>query len=345
MIQSMLDAVPLPAVFIGMDARIQGANARALAIKPNAGENRTFILVFRQPGFSAAIEKCLRSRETQHAIYVHTDGSQETRYEVTCSFVKIADGGGVMACFQDVTQLQQAGEIRREFVANVSHELKTPLTALLGFIETLRGPAKDDANARERFLSIMATEASRMNRLVGDLLSLSRVEEDARMRPTEPVDLVELIATVIRNLGEVAQDRGQSILFDAPQVPIVVPGDRDQLMQVFINLIENALKYGGADGGEGTVTISMHPLARDPSLRKDAVRIAIQDTGPGIDEVHLPRLTERFYRIDSHRSREMGGTGLGLAIVKHIVARHRGRMKIESVVGKGSVFSIFLPVE
>ncbi|SHG30888.1 sensor histidine kinase [Cognatishimia maritima] len=340
MINSLLDAIPLPAIFVGTDARLMGANAQAKALQPNAQEGRTLVLIFRQPGLNAAIESCLHRRTPQRAIYLHSEDGQETRYDVSCSFVEIGGTAGVLACFKDITEVEQAGEIRREFVANVSHELKTPLTALLGFIETLQGPAKNDAQARERFLGIMDAEANRMNRLVGDLLSLSRVEEDARMRPSESLDICEILSTVVRNLDEVAKSRGHEIVLHQPDSPVTLPADRDQLMQVFINLIENAVKYGGRDG---QVTISVEPVERDQTLRKPAVRISIADTGPGIDAVHIPRLTERFYRIDSHRSREMGGTGLGLAIVKHIVARHRGRMKIESSLGQGSTFTVILP--
>ena len=340
MINSLIDAIPLPAIFVGTDARLMGANAQAMALQPSAQEGRTLVLIFRQPGLNAAIESCLRRRTPQKAIYLHSEDGQETRYDVSCSYVEIAGSAGVLACFKDITEVEQAGEIRREFVANVSHELKTPLTALLGFIETLQGPAKNDAKAQERFLGIMAAEANRMNRLVGDLLSLSRVEEDARMRPSESLDICEILSAVVRNLDEVAKSRGHEIVLHQPSSPVILPADRDQLMQVFINLIENAVKYGGRDG---QVTISVDPVERDQTLRKPAVRISIADNGPGIDPVHIPRLTERFYRIDSHRSREMGGTGLGLAIVKHIVARHRGRMKIESALGHGSTFTVILP--
>jgi two-component system phosphate regulon sensor histidine kinase PhoR len=340
MISSFLNAIPLPSVLIGPDARILGANELAVAINPKADDKLPFILVFRQPGFSAAIESCLRTQKTQKAIYTHTEGPQETRYEVRCSFVRMQEMTGVLACFQDVTQLEQAGEIRREFVANVSHELKTPLTALLGFIETLRGPARNDPAARDRFLDIMAAEANRMNRLVWDLLSLSRVEEDARMRPTDPVSIIDVMSTVLRNLEQVAADQDNEIIFDQRGDNLAVPGDRDQLVQVFTNLVENAIKYGG-QGGRVTVTVA--EAERDSMLRKPGVRISVSDTGPGIDPVHIPRLTERFYRIDSHRSREMGGTGLGLAIVKHIVNRHRGRLKIESTLDQGSTFTVLLP--
>lgn len=312
----------------------------AVALHPSAGEPRTFVLVFRQPAFTAAVENCLRTGVQQKVPYIHNSEGQETRFDVTVSYVSGGDVTGAMACFQDVTQVEQAGEIRRDFVANVSHELKTPLTALLGFIETLRGPAKDDENARDRFLGIMASEASRMNRLVGDLLSLSRVEDEARMRPTEMVEVKEVVATVVRNLGEVAKERNVTLTVEAPDTATKVPADFDQLTQVFTNLVENGLKYGDRDG---QVTVRISEIDRDPSLRKESIAICVMDDGPGIDPVHIPRLTERFYRIDSHRSREMGGTGLGLAIVKHIVARHRGRMKIESDLGQGTEFKVILP--
>ncbi|GAA6207589.1 ATP-binding protein [Cognatishimia sp. WU-CL00825] len=345
MLASYLSAIPLPCVFIGQDKRVLGANNLALTLKPGLVEQRSYILMFRQPAFGAAVEQCLSTKETQRATYLHTEGQQETRYELTCSYITLPEATqpevkGILVCFQDITQVQQAGEIRRDFVANVSHELKTPLTALLGFIETLQGPAKNDAEARARFLGIMASEAKRMNRLVGDLLSLSRVEEDARMRPTDAVDIRDLLRSVIRNLSEVAKDRLHQIKFAAPDAPVKILGDQDQLTQVFTNLIENAQKYGGETA---QVTVTLEEFDWDATLRRAAVRVRVQDSGPGIEAIHIPRLTERFYRIDSHRSREVGGTGLGLAIVKHIVNRHRGRLKIASVLGQGSTFTALLP--
>lgn len=231
--------------------------------------------------------------------------------------------------------------MRRDFVTNVSHELRTPLTALLGFVETLRGAAKDDPVARDRFLLIMEREAGRMSRLVADLLSLSRVEEDERVRPMAPVDIPAMLEAVIATLEPVIARNGVTIALNLPQETVVVPGDPGQLRQVFINLIENAIKYGGRDK---TVTITLTAPAPEPSLRSDGVSVAMRDEGEGIAAHHIPRLTERFYRVDSHRSREVGGTGLGLAIVKHIVNRHRGRLRIESEPGRGSCFTVVLPV-
>lgn len=337
---SYLDAIPMPAILIGTDTRIIGANVRAVALKPQAADPRPFILVFRQPGLSSAIEACLASREKQNAIYYHDDEGLEVRYDVTCGFVETSDFQGALLCFQDVTQAKQVGRIRRDFVANVSHELRTPLTALMGFVETLRGPAKDDAEARDRFLDIMASEAGRMNRLVGDLLSLSRVQSEERMRPSTPVDIGGLLGSAMRNLRPLASDKGVTLEQHCPDATVMCPADADQMMQVFTNLIENAIKYG-SDGGR--VTVRLSEVARDASLRAPGVRIEVSDSGQGIAPEHIPRLTERFYRIDSHRSRAMGGTGLGLAIVKHIVNRHRGRLKIDSQPGKGSTFCVVLP--
>ncbi|WP_282157837.1 sensor histidine kinase [Shimia thalassica] len=338
--KSFVHGIPMPSVFVGSNKRIIAANEGALTLNPKADETSPFVLVFRQPGLTEALDSCLANGTEQRAIYHHHDGPLNVRYNVTFSRVTGEEVDGVLLCFTDVTHLQQADKMRRDFVANVSHELRTPLTAILGFIETIQGPARGDPEAQQRFLTTMSAEASRMNRLVGDLLSLSRVEEEARMRPTSAIDLDQLLRSVLRNLETVAEENGGQFLYDAPDVATSVTGDPDQLLQVFTNLIENALKYGG----QGTqVSIKVSFVARDHVLRKPALLIAISDNGPGIDAVHLPRLTERFYRIDSHRSREMGGTGLGLAIVKHILNRHRGRLQVESTLGQGSTFTVILP--
>ncbi|RMD88657.1 MAG: two-component sensor histidine kinase, partial [Alphaproteobacteria bacterium] len=248
-------------------------------------------------------------------------------------------GQGVLVAAEDVSHLSDVAQQRRDFVANVSHELRTPLTALLGFIETLQGPARDDPAARARFLATMAREAERMNRLVCDLLSLSRVEAEERIRPTDPVDLAAVLGEVRAALAPAAEEAGATLDLALPEGRVTVPGDADQLMQVFLNLVENAIRYGGR-----RVEVIMHPPAPEPMLRGEAVCVEVIDNGEGIAPEHVPRLTERFYRVDSHRSREMGGTGLGLAIVKHIVSRHRGRLRIASKPGEGSRFSVYLPV-
>jgi len=233
----------------------------------------------------------------------------------------------VLVSFEDLTEREQAAQMRRDFVANVSHELRTPLTAMLGFVETLRGAARDDPAARDRFLGIMGAEAGRMARLVEDLLSLSRVEQDERVRPTAPVELGRLVTQTVASLEPLAEASGLDFDVRLPAEEVVVPGDVSQLRQVVSNLLENALKYG--KGGE-RVEVTVGDPRPEPTLRGPGVRLVVRDFGEGIESHHIARLTERFYRVDKHRSREIGGTGLGLAIVKHIVNRHRGRLRIES---------------
>ncbi|KUJ86036.1 PAS domain-containing sensor histidine kinase [Ruegeria marisrubri] len=337
-ISDLIAAFPMPAVMIDRSERIVGANHEARSLLGDHIPGRHFAAVLRQPQVIDAIERCMGRREPVKTRHLSNDGAQDTTFEVECRYVGAL--GAVLVSFMDVTHLEQAGQMRRDFVANVSHELRTPLTALLGFIETLRGPAREDAAARDRFLQIMAEEADRMNRLVGDLLSLNRVENQERIRPREKVDLTGQLRSTLKSLQPLADDAGVELSLDIPGQPVTVTGDADQLRQVFTNLVENAIKYGGSGG---VVNVSLSLRERDPAVRGPAATVVVEDKGPGIDPVHLPRLTERFYRADSHRSRQLGGTGLGLAIVKHIVNRHRGRLRVESELGKGSQFSIILP--
>ncbi|MFC4214238.1 ATP-binding protein [Pseudophaeobacter arcticus] len=337
-----LEAIPMPCVLVDQTERFIGANKSGLALLGEQILGRHFATILRQPGVNAAIEKCLEDRGNRTARHLSNDGAQDTTYEVELRYIAgigAVEGGAVLITFLDVTEREQANQMRRDFVANVSHELRTPLTALMGFIETLRGAARDDAAARDRFLTIMEGEASRMNRLVGDLLSLNRVESKERIRPKEEMDLVAHLSSTLKTMQPLAEAGNVSLSFTPPADPVMIMGDPDQLLQVFINLVENAIKYGGDQ-----VNVTLELLERDPSLRAPAVRVQVIDNGAGIDPIHLPRLTERFYRADNHRSREMGGTGLGLAIVKHIVNRHRGRLRVESELGTGSCFSVTLPL-
>jgi two-component system, OmpR family, phosphate regulon sensor histidine kinase PhoR len=225
--------------------------------------------------------------------------------------------------------------MRADFVANASHELRTPLAALSGFIETLRGSAKNDPVAREKFLAIMQGQATRMARLIDDLLSLSRIELNAHLHPDKEVDLVAIVRQVADGLQMLAYDRGVEVKVRAPTQPLLVLGDRDELLRVFENLIENALKYASS-GKRVELTVTEEPDGE--------ARVAVRDYGPGIAPEHLPRLTERFYRVDVAESRAQGGTGLGLALVKHILNRHGGRLAIDSVMGQGATFTANLPV-
>lgn len=316
------------------------ANARAAKLLGEGLVGRHFITALRQPGILDAIETSLRTQTTRHTRYLSKDGTQDTVFSVTCAPMATTVGQGALVSFEDVTHMEQARQMRRDFVANVSHELRSPLTSLLGFIETLQGPALGDTAATERFLKIMAGEAGRMERLVQDLLSLSRVEEQLRVRPTDPVNLSDVVVSVTDALKNLAREHEVELRSDLPESPIIVPGDKDQLQQVLTNLVENAIKYGGQGK---TVVLSVAITHQEATVRGPAAVIAVIDEGPGIDPTHIPRLTERFYRVDSHRSREVGGTGLGLAIVKHIIGRHRGRLRIESELGQGSEFRVVLP--
>jgi two-component system phosphate regulon sensor histidine kinase PhoR len=336
----LVQAVPMPMVAIGPDERLVAMNTAAGGLIDPAALGRHHAMGMRQPGLMQAVERALARGERAVVQPVSFGGAHESLWRVTVTPIEQSDGRGAVCVFEDLTEQEQIGQVRRDFVANVSHELRTPLTALIGFIETLRGPARDDAAARERFLDIMEREATRMTRLVRDLLSLSRVEAQERQRPTELVEVQSSIQGVLAILRQTIDEAQVKLVLDGCKEPVSVPADSDQLGQVWQNLIENAVKYGGAGK---TVTVRVSTNDHDPLLRGPSVRVDVVDQGEGLDPVHIPRLTERFYRVDSHRSRRQGGTGLGLAIVKHIVNRHRGRLKIDSTPGKGSVFTVILP--
>lgn len=340
-LSNFLNAFPMPAVLVGPDERVLVQNEPGAQLFGASGVGRHYVTALRNPVLLDSVEDCLKLGERRQARYLTTDMTREATYLVHTSPVDTDDGRGALLCFDDTSEREQAEQIRRDFVANVSHELKTPLTAVMGFIDTIRGPAANDEDARNRFLEIMSREAERMNRLVRDLLSLSRVEGEERMRPSERVDVVALVQSSLVTLRPLADEAGVRLTVTGADAPIHAPGDSDQLVQVFTNLIENAVKYGGSGK---QVQIEISASEREMAFRGPGVRIDVVDHGEGFDPVHIPRLTERFYRVDGHRSREMGGTGLGLAIVKHIINRHRGRFRIDSAPGQGSRFSVLLPV-
>ncbi|MEC7760542.1 MAG: ATP-binding protein [Pseudomonadota bacterium] len=336
--ETFIRAIPMACAVIGADQRVAALNPACERMFGAAIVGRHYAAVFRQPALLDRIETAIGSRVPAQARHIGSGEARERFYDVTIT--PLEGGLGTILAFEDVTALEQAGEMRSEFVANVSHELRTPLTAISGFVETLRGPARDDETARDHFLKIMESETRRMHRLVDDLLSLAKVEDTEGLRPTEEQDIAELILNAAQNLQGQAEDRQVHLSVLGCESPVMAPADPDQLTQVFTNLIENAIKYGGS-GGE--VTVQLTQVDHDPRLRGPGLIVEVSDKGEGIDERHLGRLTERFYRVDDHRSRGMGGTGLGLAIVKHIVNRHRGRLRIESKPGQGSRFSVALP--
>jgi two-component system phosphate regulon sensor histidine kinase PhoR len=257
-------------------------------------------------------------------------------------------GISIIIVMHDVTEAKRSEQMFMDFVANASHEIRTPLTGIVGFIETLRTTAKDDPGVQEKFLGLMAQQAERMSKLVSDLLSLSKIEMNANTQPTETVDIYDILDSSRRQVDWSAKERHVEVKFDMQKnLPLVV-GDANELIQVFSNLIGNAIKYGHSDS---TITVRGYltdVIPKDAINVKGiakAVAVAVQDRGEGIPPEHIPRLTERFYRVDTGRSRKIGGTGLGLAIVKHIIKRHHGALNIESKLGEGSTFTVYLPVD
>jgi two-component system, OmpR family, phosphate regulon sensor histidine kinase PhoR len=342
LIEAVLAGLPDPVVALNRQGDVVALNARASAVAPALRRGEPVSLGLRVPEVLDAIRRARASMTTQRVEFferVPLDRWYEAIVTPISSTGVAAEPGLVLLAFHDLTPLRRVEEMRADFVANASHELRTPLAALSGFIDTLRGPAREDRVARERFLGIMQVQADRMARLIDDLLSLSRIELNAHLRPDKQVDLVAILRQVADGLQTLARDRDVTVKTVAPAGPMFVLGDRDELIRVFENLVENALKYA-ASGKRVDIALS---LGQGTSGKPEA-RVAVRDHGPGIAPEHLPRLTERFYRVDVSESRAQGGTGLGLALVKHILNRHGGRLTIESVLGQGATFTAHLPV-
>jgi len=325
--RALFERLPLPVMLLDGGQRVLFVNRDMREVLGPGLERRHVSAALRHPGALNVIAEAQVSGEPASTTFTIA-GSVERHYEAYAARV---DGGLTALLLHDVTAIRRSEQMRADFVANASHELRTPLAAVSGFIETLRGHARNDEAAREKFLGIMAVEAARMRRLIDDLLSLTRIELNEHVRPNLRVSLEPIVRQAAAALAPLAQQDRITVVItgEAPEVN----GDHDELAQLFQNLVHNAIKYG-REGGQVTVTLGRengHAL------------VAVRDEGDGIPREALPRLTERFYRVDVKRSRERGGTGLGLAIVKHIVSRHQGRLVIESVVGEGSTFTVLVP--
>ena len=341
-VSALVAGMPDPAVLLDRAGRVIHLNAEAAQLAPALRKNELAQFALRSPEIITALREAIATTEPRRATYLdHVPVDRWMELIITPVPVPTAFGGTdkcMLMTFHDQTPLRRVEEMRADFVANASHELRTPLAALSGFIDTLQGPAKDDAKARERFLAIMHTQATRMARLIDDLLSLSRVELSAHVRPDTMADIVPIIRQVADGLEPLARERQVVVEIDLPEGPVAIAGDREELLRVFENLIENALKYG-ASGGRIVVSLTLAPSSEGAP----EVRVMVRDFGPGIAPEHLPRLTERFYRVDVGDSRAQGGTGLGLSLVKHILNRHRGRLVIESVPKNGAAFTACFP--
>src|SRR6478736_824436 len=322
-LEAVIAGVPDPVIALDRNGRVLTVNESARSLAPALRLGEPVSLALRMPELIEAIGRAYATGDEQRVEYserVPIDRWFEVIVKPVRRDPKLRMPDLVLMTFHDLTRLRRVEEMRADFVANASHELRTPLAALSGFIETLQGPAKDDPKARERFLGIMHIQATRMARLIDDLLSLSRVELSAHVRPDTLVDLLPIILQVADGLEPLARERHVEVETQLPETPVLIAGDREELLRLFENLIENALKYGAAGG---RVIVSLISGAAPDETQE--IRVLVRDFGPGIAPEHLPRLTERFYRVDVGDSRSQGGTGLGLSLVKHILNRHRGR--------------------
>lgn len=331
---TILQALPDPALVIGEQGNILSTNQHANVFFDGEilGQHLTSIL--RSPSVLQAVDEAILQSKSASVSYLVRTPVQRS-YDVHISPMGLVENGGrtALLILRDQTYEEQIERMRSDFVANASHELRTPLASLTGFIETMQGAAKNDTKAKDEFLVVMKVQAQRMAQLIDDLLSLSRIEISEHVPPIDHVDLSQVVKQVIYLLEPMAKDADCVVSIDLSQ-SLAVIGDANQLAQVVHNLIENAIKYAGTgkaiDIG-GTVQNGM-------------AIVSVRDNGPGIAAHHVPRLTERFYRVSAQDSRNRGGTGLGLAISKHILNRHRGKMVIQSELGQGSTFSIHLPL-
>ena len=345
--QAVLGALPDPLILLDDRRRILRANTAANELFGMRLVERDLALAVRHPAVLTAADAVLRGEPSRIVEFdITTPVERHLSARLAAIRPHTAEGAAAVLTLHDLTAVKRSERLRADFVANASHELRTPLASLTGFIETLRGAARDDAQARDRFLAIMAEQAHRMARLVDDLLSLSRIEMNEHVAPTERVDIAQVLHTVADTLEQRAAARETRIELDLSNDVPKGPGGADELAQVFQNLLDNAIKYSR----RGTaIEVGAHPSPRllpaaRPGERPAALAVTVRDHGEGIAREHLPRLTERFYRVDAARSRELGGTGVGLAIVKHSVSHPRGAPATDSEQGKGNVFTLHPPL-
>jgi two-component system phosphate regulon sensor histidine kinase PhoR len=337
------DALADPCLILDRRSIVVHRNGAAASEFPGATPGQPISFSLRYPALLAAIDSARRTGIAQ-SIELQQTVPNETWHKVTVAPLTDRPRAGneppplLVVIMQSLTEARRIEALRSDFIANASHELRTPLASLVGFIDTLLGPAAGDPEARERFLGIMRTQAARMSKLIDDLLSLSRIELRQHVRPTGSVDLGRLLHEVSEGMLSQAEAAGMEVAITTPEGPVTVAGDHDELYDVFENLLDNAVKYG-SDGKR--VEMQLAPVSNRPGY---AYAVTVTDFGAGIGSEHVPRLTERFYRVDAESSRKKKGTGLGLAIVKHILSRHRGVLSIRSRPGEGTKAEVLLPL-
>jgi two-component system phosphate regulon sensor histidine kinase PhoR len=338
--RALIEKLPTPLLIVSGTGRIVYANPAAHAALPRLQPGAHFAHLIRAPAFVEAVGATMADGEERRVRFAaHQDRERffEARVGLLPPDAALGPEAAAIVQIEDRTETRRAEQLRSDFIVNASHELRTPLASIVGYIETLQHHARDDPDARERFLAIMAREAGRMQRLVDDLMSLSRIEMTEHLRPVEEWSLARIAAESAAALVPVARQQEVTLEIDLAPEGAPILGDRDQLAQVFTNLIDNAMKYGGKGA---TVRVRAAAPSR---AHPNRVGVTVEDSGPGIPREHIHRLTERFYRVSAASSRNKGGTGLGLAIVKHILRRHGGRLEIVSAPGKGSAFTVWLP--
>ncbi len=339
----VVSSLSVPSILVDRDGVVRFSNAATKAVLGDIKPGQAMSLHFRQRDLVGALARALETDQPQQLEYTErfpverwfSVAMNPLRFETEENGSAIEPSRFLLIQFQDLSEQKRTERMRVDFIANASHELRTPLASLSGFVETLLGPARDDETARMRFLKIMREQSQRMSRLIDDLLSLSRIEMKAHLKPTDPVELGSLIAHVTDTLAPLARENNVKLELDVSNQPITVSGAQDEMVQVFSNLVENAIKYG-ATGELVEITLIKGSVESGPS-------VSIRDFGPGIASEHVPRLTERFYRADVETSRQKQGTGLGLAIVKHILNRHSARLDIQTEIGNGATFTVGFP--
>jgi two-component system phosphate regulon sensor histidine kinase PhoR len=344
----ILDHLPNPVVMVNRQRVVTGFNRAANGLFHNLETGRDLTRFIRDPILLDAFDDVANNREImKHAEFVLASDAHRHFDVLTARLPAAAGDRNFVLTFSDLTELRKLEQMRADFATDAGHELRTPLSVLLGFIETLEGPAKDDPDALNQFLPVMRDQAQRMQHLIEDLLSLARIELNEHTPPSENCNVGKIIGKVAESLAMKAQDKGMNIRVTSTLDDTDMVGEEKELTQVFVNLVENAIKYGHTNSDvEVSISLAQNPPGALARFRHDRIMaVAIRDHSDGIAREHLPRLTERFYRVDTARSRAVGGTGLGLAIVKHLVQRHRGTMQIESEQGVGSVFTVYLPAK
>jgi len=365
LVRDVAQALPEPLFILDKNGIIELANpAAGVFLNVETLEGRHVASVLRAPDVFQEAEKIMAGAQA-HAVDFNTLGDIPRSCRAFVAPLEDEnDDRRVLVFIRDLTSERRVEQMRADFIASASHELRTPLASLLGFIETMQGHAKDDPKARKKFLGIMRAQAKRMQRLVADLMSLSKIELNEHVPPSEPINLIEAAQDVIESLEPLLEKSEAIIDFESDtDDPVIITGEHDEILQTIQNLIDNAVKYGGDPAlvkvrvGRGqapslSVKDEVAHRAGDSATQlaarqsvdiNDLAYVQVQDFGPGIERADLPRLTERFYRVNIERSLKSGGTGLGLAIVKHIVSRHQGGFQIESRLAAGSAFTCYFP--